>query len=187
MREDYNEYLKLKQQRDNETRNKGAHMVNEEYLTRHLSTTQKEILNTIRNMKDISELDKYNWSYLYPTLQTLKALCLITYEGEINYPAQLTKLIQHKIDINKINSALNNTEEFVDLNDHRIKCPFCGSHKLNLNDATLFTGNNEIIDYTPQTYEELVHMDKLDLEFQCTHCERCFTVAYNIIFDKYED
>ena len=66
----------------------------EEELTRCLSTKQREILNTIRNMKDISELDRYDWCDLYPTLQTLRALCLINYKGEINYPAQLIKLIK---------------------------------------------------------------------------------------------
>lgn len=68
----------------------------EENLTKYLAPKQIEILNTIRNMKDIKELDKFNWSDLYPTLQTLRVLCLIRYEGEINYPAQLTKLIQYK-------------------------------------------------------------------------------------------
>lgn len=68
----------------------------EENLTKYLAPKQKEILNTIRNMKDIKELDKFDWSDLYPTLQTLRALLLIRYDGEINYPAQLTKLIQYK-------------------------------------------------------------------------------------------
>lgn len=64
-----------------------------ESLTKYLSSKQIEILYTIRNMKDIKELDKFDWSDLYPTLQTLRALCLIRYNGEINYPAQLIKLM----------------------------------------------------------------------------------------------
>lgn len=68
--------------------------MSQQELTIHLSTKQREILNTIRNMKNISELDKYNWCDLYPTLQTLRALCLINYKGKINYPAQLIKLIK---------------------------------------------------------------------------------------------
>lgn len=66
-----------------------------ENLTRYLSTKQIEILNTIRSMKDIKELDKFAWCDLYPTLQTLKVLCLIKYDGEINYPAQLIKLMHN--------------------------------------------------------------------------------------------
>lgn len=64
-----------------------------ENLTKYLSAKQIEILNTIKSMKDIKELDRFNWADLYPTLQTLRVLCLIKYDGEINYPAQLIKLI----------------------------------------------------------------------------------------------